>query len=878
MVRAFLYIFLIEMDRHNVLPRIHPPQSPPPSSPAQLQPNTARRSAAALLSNLNNPHNSLQTPSQPRMKSGEVSTNSNFSVIAPPTPPVPVVPPPSHPHTLQQQQHMILPLGMPGPQVSLTYQPSTKENHGAAYEWMVKNLHEAAQQILNLETEVRSRDLALNSLKGIEIYLRNELGSIQQNLTTQEQLNEKLRGEVQSLKNITESHSQSVPKANYDEVLGQNKKIAENNAKLNSQNEELTKEVEQQKRRASDLGKQNGTLFGDSLVLQQDIVNLKEQLKQQQQKENKQKNKENEQNEKIKNLEAIIIEEQVKVKSLEEKLCCAKNHQETLVEQLEDKLSKTNAQILVLNDKLKTSSVNVDSFLVENQNLLKKIESFEAERKLYTNEKEQLNTKNSAEIQKLHENSRLLRTELQEKDECFIKLQSDFQELKSTSESECKRLHQQLDSESACVSQANIVANEQDEKIKSLTQQFEELKAKSKRKSEFIAALKNLVAKTEKDLKKANVFTNELKEEMDKLKIDKNYFSSQLNLKIAEIKKLQSESHPQPTVQVMENQLRKDIFYKNLMILNQQLNQQLEESSTLLSAREKELKQEKLATALQKDMINASDAKANELEEEVKALENKVENLDEIINKQENELQFLTRKLETQQFHLEVDQKQAQELQHNSQFAQNEALLEKVNEIRRLHETSTELKESLRKYKEESIENRKFIEKILAKKAQLKAEARNLSLPRPFETIEITCLDIEGNIIRKMPENDIHLRKLLTINTKKINYIARFLRGKLTELQDTNEGVLSLRVEINTLKKHLEEHKETINKLKRMLKENGMGHTDLCKELQRLRAEKGRLEKALNVQFTVEEEVICSSEDEESYESLAKKAKKSRIT
>ncbi|CAL8128663.1 unnamed protein product [Orchesella dallaii] len=859
------------MDHHNVPPRIHPPLSPTPSSPTQTQPNTVRRSAAVLLSNLNNPHNSLQTPSQPQRKSGEVSNNFNFSAIAPPKPP-------PHPSTLQQTQQMILPLGMPGHQVSLTYQPSTKENHGAAYEWMVKNLHEAAQQILNLETEVRSRDLALNSLKGIEIYLRNELGSIQQNLTTQEQLNEKLRGEVQSLKNVIESHSQSVPKANYDEVLEQNKKIAENNAKLNSQNEELTKEVEQQKRRASDLGTQNGTLFGESLVLQQDIVNLKEQLKQQQQKENKQKNKENQQNEKIINLEANFVDEQGKVKSLQEKLSGAKNHHSTQVEQLEDKFSKANAQILVLNDKLKVSSENVDSFLLQNQNLLKKIESFEAERKLHASEKEQLNAKNSAEIQKLHENSRLLRTELQKKEECFNKLQIEFQELKSKSESECKRLQQQLDSESACVRQANIVANEQDEKIKSLTQQFEELKAKSRRKSEFIAALKNLVAKTESDLKKANIFANELKEEMDKLKIDKNYFSSQLNFRIAEIKKLQSESHPQPTVQAMENQLQNDIFYKKVMIVNQQLNQQLEESSILLNAREKELKQEKLATALQKDMISASDAKAKELEEEVKALENKVENLDEIINKQEKELQFLTRKLETQQFHLEVEQKQTQEFQHNSQFAQNEALSEKENEIRRLHETSTELKESLRKYKEESIENRKFIEKILAKKAQLKAEVRNLSLPRPFETIEITCLDNEGNVIRKMPENDIHLRKLLTINTKKINYIARFLRGKLTELQDTNEGVLSLRVEINTLKKHLEEHKKTINKWKRMLKENGMGHTDLCKELQRLRAEKGRLEEALNRQFTVEEEVICSSEDEESYESLAKKAKKSRIT
>ncbi|CAL8128653.1 unnamed protein product [Orchesella dallaii] len=225
--------------------------------------------------------------------------------------------------------------------------PNSNENHGPAFEWMVRNLHETTHRYRYLEAVLQPKDAELNRLQENEDYFRQQLSFSRPKDKEQEQNIVKLRGEVQSLKHVTPNHSQSVPKSQNGEVLEQNKKIAENNVKLNQQNEELV------------------TTWSSRNIVRQ-------------------------------NWEVRM--EQEKGKSLEKKLSFVEKFHKTKLEQVQHDLSKTNDQILVLNNKLKASSENVDSYLIENQNLLKKIESYEAERKQHAIEQEQINAKNNVEI------------------------------------------------------------------------------------------------------------------------------------------------------------------------------------------------------------------------------------------------------------------------------------------------------------------------------------------------------------------------------------------------------------------------------------------------------------------------------------------------
>ncbi|CAL8128654.1 unnamed protein product [Orchesella dallaii] len=256
--------------------------------------------------NPDNRHNFHPTLSQSNQQPSPGNNNSNCATISPQASPS------TYP-TLGQQT---IPLATVGPQqpVSMAAIPNSNPTHGRAYEWMVRNLHEITHPYRYFEALLQE----LNRLQGNEAYFTQQLDFSHQKYKAQEQDNEKLRGEVQSLKQVTQTHSQSVPKSQYDQVLQHNKKIATINGKLNQRNEELVNDVEQQKHRASELGNQNGKLFMESLVREQEIFDLRNQLKQQQQMQ--QQYGPDEHIERVKKLEAIIVEEQEKVKSLEEKL------------------------------------------------------------------------------------------------------------------------------------------------------------------------------------------------------------------------------------------------------------------------------------------------------------------------------------------------------------------------------------------------------------------------------------------------------------------------------------------------------------------------------------------------------------------------------
>ncbi|CAL8128662.1 unnamed protein product [Orchesella dallaii] len=700
--------------------------------------------------NPDNRHNFHPTLSQSNQRPSPGNNNSNCATISPQTSPYP---------TLGHQIIQSETVGQQQP-ISMASIPNSNQNHSPAYEWMVRNLHEITHRYRYLEALLQSKDAELNRHQGNEAYFRQQLGFSHQKYKIQEQNNEKLRGEVQSLKQVTQTHSQSVPKSQYDEVLLQNKKIAENNVKLNQQNEDLLNNVEQQKHRASELGSQNGKLFMESLVLEQEIIDLREQLRQQRQMQ--QQYGPDEHIERVKKLEANIVEEQEKVKCLEEKLSSAESRNNTQVKEVQDKLNKADAQILLLNNKLKDSSANIETFLAENQNLLQKMGSFECERKQQALEKEELKAKNEDVISTLQEKLGQNRVELQKKDEGFRKLLTKFEELKQKSESECNPIQHRLESESE--RQAKIITLELNNKIEVLNKNLDEQKAKSARKSKFIAALKNLIGQNEKNLKEASNSAKELKMQVDSLKLDKDYLNGQLSARIEEIKRLKLEFQSAMNQhEYDEEKLHKCI--ENLNNLNQQFEKELGEKSQ----------------------------KTEGLEEYVKELETSKDEHAKFISikvKTEKSLVKLNKRREKELENLKVQEQSDKILISNL----NETLLEKENEIKRLQERISEVDESLEKYKTESIENRRFSENILS--------------------------------------------------------------GK------TERSVVS--------------YKESIKWLRRKLEGNRVGQIDRCEELERIGTQTRRPAETFGENFRVEDEVTClSDEEQKSYESPAKKARRS---
>ncbi|CAL8128658.1 unnamed protein product [Orchesella dallaii] len=669
--------------------------------------------------NPDNRHNFHPTLSQSNQQPSPASNNSNCATISPQTSPS------TYP-TLGQQT---IPLETVGPQqpISMASIPNSNPTHGRAHEWMVRNLHEITHRYRYLEAFLQSKDAEINRLQGNEAYFRQQLSFSHQKYKNQEQNNEKLRGKVQE---------------------------------VNQRNEELVNDVEQQKKRASELGSQNGKLFMESLVLEQEIVDLRNQLKQQRQIQ--QQYGPDEHIERVTKLEAIIVEEQEKVKCLEEKLSSAESRNNIQVKEVQDKLNKADAQILLLNDELKYSSANIETFLAENQNLLQKIGSFECERKQQALEKEELKAKNEEEISTLQEKLRQNKVELQKKDEDFRKLLTEFEELKQ--ESKCNPLQHQLESESGSVRQAKIITLQLNNQIEVLNKRLDEQKAKSARKSKFIAALKNLIGQNENNLKEASNSAKELKMQVDSLKLDKDHLSGQLSGRIEEIKRLKLELHSAVNQhEYDEEKLHKCI--ENLNNLNQQFEKELGEKSK----------------------------KTKGLEEYVKELENSKDEHAKFISikvKTEKSLVKLNRRREKKLENLKVQEQSDKILISNL----NETLLEKENEVKRLQERISEVDESLEKYKKESIENRRFSENILSEK--------------------------------------------------------------------TERSVVS--------------YKESIKWLRRKLEGNSVRQIDRCQELERIGTQTERPAETFRENFRVEGEVTClSDEEEKSYESPAKKARRS---
>ncbi|CAL8128657.1 unnamed protein product [Orchesella dallaii] len=485
--------------------------------------------------------------------------------------------------------------------------PNTKENFETTFQSLGKSLDEANQNNRQLYKLLQSKKSDLKTSEGNEMILRTELGSLQQKYKEKEQENINLRGDLQTLKNRPES----VPKTQYEEILKQKMVIAANNEKVSQQNEELLKKREEQQEQLLKLQDKNEILFGENEILREELDDMENQLKQQ---------SDTNQSD-VRKLGVQLEAQKIKIRSFEETLSQAENVHRTEVQKLQAKVMELNANILDLNMKLGSSSEQANSLMEENVNLANKIESLKKERETLQkeidrtkaklkenqkraerNEKEPITTKNK-EVRKLNLVLDKLNVTLENKNQSLSKLQGELEELKKKSESELENLKQQVKTESERARQANATVLEKYNAIEIWQKRYDEQNLKIQEKSKCIAGVRNLLTATEKEKNEANALANKLIMESSILKLDKVSLNDQLQFRLDENRKMQSERDLlQEKLGTLNN------VAKELKQEKEELQIKLKKNAVLLQTREVELTE-------QKESLDKSKTKILELEQ-----------------------------------------------------------------------------------------------------------------------------------------------------------------------------------------------------------------------------------------------------------------------
>ncbi|CAL8128636.1 unnamed protein product [Orchesella dallaii] len=746
---------------------------------------------------------------------------------------------------------------------------SVTQNQGEAYQRLSASFQEVTEHNRFLAQKFHSKETELQASHEDVSYLRGELDKMQQQYRGVGQQLHNLKGELETLKEAT------ILKVNYDELVEQNKSLAESNRRSSHQNEELLAENKSIVESNGRLSHQNEGLLAEkehySVInaerlrlaeenggLQENIANLNEKIASEIEKEKelerknedlsqnnkklsesnkelennvgafqlKVKNLEEKLNESNKDLENNIEASQLKVKNLEEKVIGLKNCHKIEVEGLLDQFSKSSSQVILLNSKLRSSCDEVIALTKEKRNSTKKIEDLEDEKEKLRTEFNEKNSETEAEIGDLKDALIKKRSEILRAQTTIRKLNSTkkTQENQPKLDADRKQLMQQLQTEKERVRDGKIVIQEKNAQILALTQISERQKVNITRKSEVNSSMRILLAKTEAGGKAAVAEAEKLKLKVDTLIQDKDHLSSELHSQQQENLALRSE---------------RDFFKGKSNVETDSLTKKLEQArSETEKGKETNAALRQNSKILEEDMakkmsvISLLQAASLNLEEKIAKLEQEAKEKDEKLQEKDEEVKSksvrvvvlldqlqkrelanlkLGRELEKEKSEKETIQIQQQNQSDNFHAREAEMRIKLRDTVEELED----LKKGARKKALEVAEKRSFIIKLLAEKSDLEGKLKLAKFPSKKIVVSESAASNTTEDQKKEAkekENEEELVKEVKAKSQEIEELSYSLQQKIAEIKEANDLITGLRSRIRLLEEREEENKKAFRK------------------------------------------------------------------
>ncbi|CAL8128627.1 unnamed protein product [Orchesella dallaii] len=399
--------------------------------------------------------------------------------------------------------------------------------HGFYHSSLLHDLNNVSQRNCDLESLVNTKDTELNVFRKNEKYLKMELGSLQQKLLSEEQQTQNLLKELENLSNTTVSKDQ------YEEVIAQNKTIAENNMKLSDENKVLVTEANQ----VQLVKAEGGRLLIENKQLKEDLdeanKNLQNVESQRLEVQTRWRNLTLELQlvENVKNSEISV--EKDKVNGLEEELTNLKEVNKSQVEHFQNELAGANALIIELNSQLKSSCEQYKLLSDQSYKLSMIMEHLSSENESLAAKVSGLEDGNSVP-QKL-------------KDDTTSQTAPELV-------SECEKLKEELESEKKRSAEFNETVRKQSETMDKLNTRCQEGKQELERKSNIILALENLLEKAEYDLVQEKTLVSRQKSQVEELEV-RIYQAEQKNKELAMIIEGQEEQEDAKTIVINQHEV-----------------------------------------------------------------------------------------------------------------------------------------------------------------------------------------------------------------------------------------------------------------------------------------------------------------------------------
>ncbi|CAL8128610.1 unnamed protein product [Orchesella dallaii] len=489
-----------------------------------------------------------------------------------------------------------------------------------------------------------------------------------------------------------------------------------------------------------------------------------------------------------------------KNKELVEKVESFENKKKELVEEVDSLksekvyLTKELEKIDADNEKLSEQIVTLKS---GNKKLSNNTKILKLEAKRQEKQKEVLVTKHENEMSELNEKINEAEKQIQTCSKNIKELESELEEQKKTLSSKVQHLKEELENERELATKPKIPALDYTFEIEKLTRDLTQERMKSATNSVNFTKLKKIASDFEAESKRIKPLMNQV----ETLKLDKNYLSGQLAARLQELKKQQS------TIESLKFEV------KELRKLNKELKQQevvhsttirtinnkVEANLTLIKNQEEELQKQQLVMRLQKTTLLTYEQKFLKFEKEIEETAFSLKQANTKVNTRTKEIQYL----KNQWKNLEVaNAKLLKELNAEKQEAQkmNQQQKEKIVELLQNEINSREeldkLYDALR---EKTRENGDAKEEI----GNLKKDKNTIEARQKKEVCK-TCIAALGSELDRK-KSEVEHAKIMPATTTPKNILECTDNKILEEVSDDDDEFQDLSTAMNPTREKMKQ-------------------------------------------------------------------------